>query len=459
MMLGYFPSPRPGELLYSVLARYSAALGSAGPKAIMRNVFDRANAIATTDLPNDLASLVKRLPTEFGIGCDELIERHTLFPYYTAFQSAAIKERARSSMTGIGGSLHLQLGISTFKVPRPAALQFCPECLPEMHLLWGTLHWRIAHQLPGVLVCADHGSRLRRSPVNLVSANRHHFAPAGEYSCPPGSPPIVAPLSGAERDHAIMLAEASVALLNGQTEYDSLDQIRDDYRASLARIGLVRGRLKIDQRSLEERLRAHYGSFLERVEGIQLDGAGVETWLASLVRTSTGAQPPLQHLVLRAFIGAQPDVPVTPALPYKPRFRDRPMTVGRRTRPARPRLDWDRIDREYATELSRVADEVRGLQPPRRVTLAAIESRLGRRDWLHKRVKKLPLSAVAAAGVIESTGAFQLRRLEWHVHRAVDQGLADPWIVLRRAGLSGKHISVARTMLASAIYAADAIAA
>lgn len=458
MMLAYFPSIRPGELLYSVLARYSAALGPAGPKAIMRNLFNRTNAIATTDLPNDLAALVAHLPPEFGVGCDELIERHTLFPYYTAFQSVAVKERARSAMTGMAGSLHLQLGLPTFKVRRPAALQFCPECLFEMRRQWGTLHWRIAHQLPGVLVCADHGCRLRRSPVNLSWRNRHDFALADERSCSPGAPPIVAPLSGAECDHAIMLAEASVGLLRAQPEFVSLDEIRDDYRTRLARIGLARGRFKIDQRSLEDRLRAHYGSFLERVEGIQLGGADVETWLASLVRTSTGAQPPLQHLVLRAFIAAQPDAEVKPARPYKPRFKDTQTTGKRRTGPSRPRLDWKNIDREYAVEFRRKAKEVRSLEPPRRVTIGAIEARLGRRDWLSKRVKKLPLSVLAAAEVAEDTKTFQSRRLEWHAQRAIERGLMDPWIVLRRAGLGGKHIAKARMILASVIPPTGAIA-
>ena len=101
----------------------------------------------------------------------------------------------------------------------------------------------------------------------------------------------------------------------------------------------------------------------------------------------------------------------------------------------------------YCIEMRREAIAIRLLAPPVRVTLSAIESRLGKRDWLQKRRAKLPRSAALAAEINEDVRSFRLRRLEWHVDSCVRRGEMDPWVVLRQAGLRGTHIRQVRERL------------
>lgn len=79
--------------------------------------------------------------------------------------------------------------------------------------------------------------------------------------------------------------------------------------------GLLRGRFNANQGELASRFQRHWGDLLDRLEGVDLEGR-TESWLASLVRRSSGAQPPLQHLLLRLFLAAQPAVPLKPMQAY-----------------------------------------------------------------------------------------------------------------------------------------------
>ena len=60
-MLGFFPTPYPDELLYSLIARYHLRSGSISPKITLSELFGSTSTIATIDLPANLNNLTKRL--------------------------------------------------------------------------------------------------------------------------------------------------------------------------------------------------------------------------------------------------------------------------------------------------------------------------------------------------------------------------------------------------------------
>ena len=112
-------------------------------------------------------------------------------------------------------------------------------------------------------------------------------------------------------------------------------------------------------------------------------------------------------------------------------------------------IDWTRIDRDYAAAIRTTARELRQLTPPIRITAAAVERRLKRRGWLAKRRIKLPAATNAMFEVAEGIEDFRLRRLRWHAQRCLIDGIVDPWIVLRRAGLPHGHVDLVRSEIAS----------
>jgi hypothetical protein len=80
-----------------------------------------------------------------------------------------------------------------------------------------------------------------------------------------------------------------------------------------------------------------------------------------------------------------------------------------------PRKNWVDIDDALAEKIHTAADAVRKLDPPHRVTHAELERRLGSRDWVSKRLLKLPKCSAALAGETEGAAAFHDRRIQWAV--------------------------------------------
>ena len=85
-MLGFFPTPYPDELLYSLIARYHLRSGSISPKITLSELFGSTSTIATIDLPANLNNLTKRLQHLTPNHARDLIAKHTLYPLYQPFQ-------------------------------------------------------------------------------------------------------------------------------------------------------------------------------------------------------------------------------------------------------------------------------------------------------------------------------------------------------------------------------------
>ncbi|MEG3169872.1 TnsD family Tn7-like transposition protein [Sphingomonas sp. LB3N6] len=299
----FFPAPRDGELLYSVLARHSR-WSVDGPKATMDALFGNAAVIASIDLPNRLAALARHLPPALSV--DNLIERHTLAPYYLAFAPSKIRQAVRVGMKGDGASLHLSAGLAAFRAGRVTRLRFCPECIGDMRDRWGSPHWRRDHQLPGVLVCPKHGTLLRQSTVDLHTANRHAFTAATDATCPASAETVTRPVGSADGQTLLRLARASAALLDRQDDGPAdFAELTEFYRDELRSRGLMRSRLKVDQVALHAAFMARFGSVADRLPGLLSTERLRGDWLASLARKHRKASHPIEHLLLRDLLGSR----------------------------------------------------------------------------------------------------------------------------------------------------------
>lgn len=307
-MLAYFPQIYPGELLYSVLARYHLHTGETSPIRTMQTLFGRRMAIASIDLPGSLDVLAARLPPGRSLDVDRMLGDLTLLPYYISCQSPAVVRRTwRALRQGDVESVHMSLGLAAFRVGRVAQLRFCPICLDAMHRRHGEWYWRRDHQLPGVLVCPEHRSPLRLSRVTLPGRSRHAFIAADEHSCPAEAPALVPTLTGDELERLGQIAQASAGLLEGPHSPRSSSKWAEHYRRQMQRVGLAHSARRMKQHELHEGMRQYYGRCLQWLPRVMDEARFTGDWLPSMVRRRRKAAHPLHHVLLQCFLMARHD--------------------------------------------------------------------------------------------------------------------------------------------------------
>lgn len=327
MILPYFPAPYPDELLYSLLARYHRHTCSTSPKQTLEDLFGSRNVRATVDLPGHLAALSSHLPPDRRLTPERLAAEFTLFPYYVAFQPPMVVASVHSALIGgRAGSIHMHLGITASTVAAPTALRYCPTCHTEALTRWGERFWRRAHQLPGVVVCPDHGVPLVDSSVVPGLGHQHEFIAADEQTCRSkfASPACV--------DHGgcgtilVEIAMRSAVLLNRQPQGVDPADLTAQYRNAMIDRQLASASGRVDQRRLHATFVAVFASTHSMLPELQ-DTA----WLTSIVRKHGHAFHPLHHILFSLLLDRCTPLPeiVRPTLrrivattEFKNRLRD-----------------------------------------------------------------------------------------------------------------------------------------
>ena len=575
-MLAYFPTIYPDELLYSVLARYRLHVGSPGPMYTLDALFGNRKVIATFDLPGHLQRLADRIHPNRGLSADRMIDAHTLFSYFTAFEPPALQEKTRNAMrSGSIDGLHVRLGLSAFRIRRNQRLRFCSECVQTMQATRGELWWRRDHQLPGMLVCPEHVCLLQESTVSFSQFSRHEFVAATLQNCPTRALRSVPMVNLKCLAHLHRIGLRSADLLRNPPASRSLDRWTVFYRSNMLEAGLIKSVVTMDQHRLDQEFRHFYGRTLEILPSVMEGADFAGDWLASMVRKHRKANHPLYHVLVQDFLqhrepqapafGAGPWPCINPLAKHRvlfpittftqhrnhgnrvgvfacdcgyvynrcldsrtgilgpPRFlRYGPLLepvlrelvaagvglrqVGRSLcldpktvvrlagelgitvswksasvdkpspvppyaaepceshtlgvslpapvspcTPRRMRRDWSKIDADFAVNLSAWAEAVYAELPPVRITLAELERRMGQRGWLLSRRDRLPKSKEYLDRVVESTEAFQLRRIHWVIAELERSGAqVKAWQVMRKAGLRSTSLAMISGILAAA---------
>lgn len=171
-MIGWFPSLYPDELLSSVCARYAEKLRYPARTSAISDLFgDRCSRVAY-DVPGQLNRLVSQLPSHSGLTLEEMLYRHTLFPFYV---STRTPQQTRHLIAALGDSpvtvVYRSVGMVTYREHCPKCLRFCTECVKEDVSLYGEPYWHRLHQVPGLLLCTKHECQLVDSKVKAQGAS------------------------------------------------------------------------------------------------------------------------------------------------------------------------------------------------------------------------------------------------------------------------------------------------
>ncbi|RIV79943.1 TnsD family Tn7-like transposition protein [Pelagerythrobacter aerophilus] len=305
--MDWLPEPYPGETFYSMLVRLHRYLGRPPYASFARAIAGRRQFVALCHLPCDLAAVAERFgwPDE---QLDQLIHSTTTYGYHTAFASQTVRERALRQMKGQGASLQFTLGLSTFPVPMPGSLQFCRDCVADVLDRAGEAWWLRWQQLPGVLVCAEHGTWLYRSSAELNPRKRHSLMSpdeaaemqSGDLSCRSNGKPPPPKL--------VELARLSRALLDAPPEPNGPAGQYQHYRHMLADRGLLRGTQHLRASRIQQLVSDYWGETLEMIPGLSLGTDEGPNWVTDLLRNRRKLAPPAQHLVLQTALEQVPEV-------------------------------------------------------------------------------------------------------------------------------------------------------
>lgn len=298
-MILQFPTPYPDELLYSVLARYHIRSGNIFLKHTMEDLYGKGTITATAFLPSGIHSLISRLPKNTTLDEKMLIEKHTLYPFYSAFLPEEKGQSIYQAMLSDDGKIiYKQSGIMASSISQNKVFKYCPKCFHENLERYSELFWQRMHQLPGHLICLKHGLWLEDSKVPIIHSYNHSFIIPTPNNCDLTIENQVDESVLNQYNNVLTQIER---LVNGSFERRSFSYFTEFYRKHLIEKGFASVKGQVKQTRLYEAFRSFYSNrFLKTLEA-ELKSS--EPWLSSISRKHRKSFHPYYHILMLNFLG------------------------------------------------------------------------------------------------------------------------------------------------------------
>lgn len=237
------PDPMPGESVRSFWERFHRLAPLATTKESLAALFGPgATQRFGHRLPPRITTLARQVGADHAFGnVRNIVEGHSMMPWSCFFHTYTQSEQGYNALTLHRGAASARAVIGdAIRDPRsdrpwPA---FCPQCARNDMAL-GFTYWRVVHQLPTVVVCPEHGCRLRerRPPgkaldITLVS----DFPPPDLLVEDESSFPLVEVDARIDRSALLRLAKASAYMLEHPNGFNG--DFRTGMYAVLREMGL-----------------------------------------------------------------------------------------------------------------------------------------------------------------------------------------------------------------------------
>lgn len=164
----YFPEIYPDELVYSWLARYYIKTGYMRYSIVAEELFQQKTVRPDIEFLNQYTPIVQRTINE-KIPMQEVVEKHTMFPYYGRFLSYERRNLAFTEMVQTKGNYYNLLPMPKKKRNTERHLRYCPMCARNDRNRYGEAYWHRMHQIQGITVCAVHKCYLLDSSVKITA--------------------------------------------------------------------------------------------------------------------------------------------------------------------------------------------------------------------------------------------------------------------------------------------------
>lgn len=172
-----FPTPYPGESLYSILCRYHVRSCNKNDIYTIAQLFGCRTSVQYTVLsPALLAHETGWLKELSGITMESLMNENTAFRFSIPFENSLYAGLLKIENNTAGKSCIFRR-IHRKHVHPSRHLRYCPECAAEQKKTFGETYWEVLPQMAGYEVCHIHGVPIQESSVPL-KAIMYKFYPA-----------------------------------------------------------------------------------------------------------------------------------------------------------------------------------------------------------------------------------------------------------------------------------------
>lgn len=311
-MITFFPTPYPEEILYSVFARYHDKSPNFNGSETAKDLFSVDRLVTNIEFPSRLVNLLRNMPVNRPYDdVDELITKHTLFPYYTVFLSATNKELIWQYMLYRNVDIYNKVtGILNTEAENQF-LRFCPECNKEAKERYGELYWQRFHQIRGLFICPIHKIPIYNSTVS-TKENSYKYIAANEENCSIKNEIIYEPKV---YEKLLLIAEDMYWMLNNSNIYTN---IKEQYQNQLKILeySTVNGSLR--QKTFINDFENFWGKpFLELIKNT-ITKTNNSNWLLEMCWNKSFSVDSLKNLLLMRFLGQAPKDIFHKVIEYKP---------------------------------------------------------------------------------------------------------------------------------------------
>lgn len=300
-MIGAFPSSFEDELLYSILARFHKRSGNDAIKQTVKDLYGSVKC-AVVDFPCNLSVLADNIPLK-NFEVMNIIQKHTLLPYYKPFIKADDYKRFVDIMSSetINTNIHMELGIPANLVRNSKYLKYCQLCCSDEIKLYEECYWHRVHQLPGVLVCPYHKCSLVYSDQRYYEReNRHEFVPLNNNVNNKNINIVPICINSCELEFFYYIAEQSLYLLRNSNLLPSVEKVNEYIKGQLEQQGFLTLGGSIKFKSFLPRFHETLSNETLKKIGLNFSGSSEGTWLHKILRQK-GKFHPLKYLTVLFF--------------------------------------------------------------------------------------------------------------------------------------------------------------
>ncbi|MCM1220072.1 MAG: TniQ family protein [Lachnospiraceae bacterium] len=213
-MIAYFPTAYDDELLYSQLARFYTSSGYmaytyAAEELFLSKIVRPDMEFVNAYTPDAVKAITRDMPME------EVIQKHTMFPYYGRFLPKERREKAFRALVDMAGNYHNLLPIPNRKGGSDKCLRYCPMCAAQDREQHGEAYWHRIHQMIGIHVCPIHRCSIKDTNV-IISGKAAPSLKTAEEIIPPGEIPVFT-----DNELEIRVAEYMTAIFQADIDMDS----------------------------------------------------------------------------------------------------------------------------------------------------------------------------------------------------------------------------------------------
>ena len=306
-MLTFFTDPYPDELIYSEMARYHYYIGNIDLLDTLEDLFGKRTIIPNLYLGSNLDYLCSRIKGTYNV--EDLINNHTIFPYYKPFLPVERKIKLINAMKyGNCEGIYTSLGFAAGGICRKNSIQYCCKCVESDIKKYGEPYIHREHQLEGILLCPHHKTILSTFKNNSNNTSRIQYIRLETKELDLKKDINVINYNGIDFEKLIKISQMAFNLLHYNTNNINKEDVLDIYKNVLYEKGFMTIGNKVHQNELYHEFTRFYGENLLNLLECKIDVHNDYNWLRVITRKSKRASHPLRHLLLINFLVGDMDV-------------------------------------------------------------------------------------------------------------------------------------------------------